>query len=51
MSPLARLSKIRSLLRERTKHYERAQVVIDTDLSDVETLATELAQRLGGEPA
>jgi len=51
MSPVARLSKIRSLLRERTTHYERAQVVIDTDLSDVETLADELAQRLGGEPA
>ena len=51
MSPVARLSKIRSLLLERAKHYERAQVVIDTDLSDVETLADELAQRLGGETA
>ncbi len=46
LEPAARLEKIRVLLGERARHYERAQVVIDTDDADVETVAREIARRL-----
>lgn len=51
LSSAARLERIRILLGERARHYERAQVVIDTDDADVETVAREIARRLRCEAA
>jgi shikimate kinase len=47
----ARLEKLRGLLAERQAHYERGQLVIDTDALDVESLTDEIARKLAGEEA
>jgi len=44
-----RLAKLRALLAEREKHYERAALVIDTDEDNEDFVAGMLARRLAGD--
>jgi shikimate kinase len=44
-----RVDKLRSLLEARAEHYERAQIVIDTDENEVDTVVDELARHLARE--